>query len=330
MEEDKFSVIALMKNEAPYILEWVAHYKALGFDYISICTNECTDTTVPMLKRLEELGYVFQREAFERRGGLQRSAMRQAININELVRDSKWKFVCDADEFLNIHVGDGSVRDLVKFSGENIDSICIPWRCFTTDGNIEIVDKPITELCRMGELEYNEKTNPDAGKFVKSLFILSDKIARFGIHMPIVKEEFWPDANVVLPGGATYLVNGVRSKNPPLFDVAQVNHYALRSFDAFLLKRLRGRANHKHDTLGEEYWDRFEIPSEKDVTIDRYKGKRDHYLGIFHQDSQLHDLHLKGVNWHQRKVASFRIDPDNEEFIQLMTKKINLQILKTV
>ena len=44
--EQVFTVVSTMKNEGPYILEWVAHYKALGFDRIVVCTNDCEDTTV--------------------------------------------------------------------------------------------------------------------------------------------------------------------------------------------------------------------------------------------------------------------------------------------
>ncbi|MBL4751427.1 MAG: glycosyltransferase family 2 protein [Amylibacter sp.] len=41
-----------MKNEGPYLLEWVAHHKALGFDHIVVCTNDCEDFTVEILKCL--------------------------------------------------------------------------------------------------------------------------------------------------------------------------------------------------------------------------------------------------------------------------------------
>jgi hypothetical protein len=47
-----------MKNEAPYILEWVAHHLVIGFDHIVVLTNDCTDTTNAILTRLDALGYV--------------------------------------------------------------------------------------------------------------------------------------------------------------------------------------------------------------------------------------------------------------------------------
>jgi hypothetical protein len=48
--------VSMMKNEAPFLLEWFAHHLAVGFTDILVYTNDCTDGTVEMLQRLEELG----------------------------------------------------------------------------------------------------------------------------------------------------------------------------------------------------------------------------------------------------------------------------------
>ena len=56
MSSETYTVVSTMKNEGPYILDWVAHYKTLGFDHILVCTNDCTDPTVDILLRLQEMG----------------------------------------------------------------------------------------------------------------------------------------------------------------------------------------------------------------------------------------------------------------------------------
>ena len=60
MSTETYTVVSTMKNEGPYIIDWVAHYKTLGFDHILVCTNDCTDTTVDILLRLQEMGLVTQ------------------------------------------------------------------------------------------------------------------------------------------------------------------------------------------------------------------------------------------------------------------------------
>src|SRR5689334_14422877 len=49
---------ATMRNEGPYILEWVAYHLAIGFTDLAICTNDCVDASPALLERLEELRLV--------------------------------------------------------------------------------------------------------------------------------------------------------------------------------------------------------------------------------------------------------------------------------
>ena len=53
----KTQLISCVKDEAVFMLEWVAHHHLLGFDDICIYTNDCTDGTVALLSALEDAGY---------------------------------------------------------------------------------------------------------------------------------------------------------------------------------------------------------------------------------------------------------------------------------
>ncbi len=319
---DKFTVVTLMRNEAPYILEWVAHYKALGFDYIVVCTNDCGDTTVPLLKRLEEMGLVYHHNTIIRGKQLQGPAIRQGMNLNEEVKASRWKFICDADEFLNIHIGDGTVQDLVEASGDGFDALCVPWRCYIPAGAISIVDEPVTEQFRLGEVTDNPRLNPKPGKFMKSLVCPSERIMRMGIHFPKFKEMEHPSPMAVLPGGTPYVVNGKHTGEKAEFSIAQVNHYPLRSLDAFLVKRARGRACHRSQVVGVKYWERFDLPAIPDKSIDRYRERRNAYLDIFREDRILRRMHKRALHWHWRKAAAIKMDPDNDALVSALLEKV--------
>lgn len=315
MSNETYTVVSTMKNEGPYILDWVAHYKTLGFDHIVVCTNDCTDTTVEILLRLQELGLVIQHNTIVRKAGIHRSALRQASRRYDVVMDATWVFVCDVDEYLNIHMGDGSVQALVAGSGADADVISVPWRIFGPDGIETFADTPVTRQFRMGEYEWDADARPDTGKFVKSLYTNQHKFQRMGLHAPVSLEEHIPDTRRVLPGGADYIVNGERTDAPPLFTHAQVNHYALRSMDSFLVKRARGRANHSHHVLGMDYWERFNLNDEKDTSIDRYKSRSAKLVKEMKSDPVLKDLHDRAVDWHTRKAASLRMDPEMDELV---------------
>ena len=61
-------LIACMKNEGPYIVEWVAYHRAIGIDNFVIYTNGCEDGTDEILQRLQALGVVQFRDYNEWRG----------------------------------------------------------------------------------------------------------------------------------------------------------------------------------------------------------------------------------------------------------------------
>jgi len=201
MSGETYTVVSTMKNEGPYIIDWVAHYKTLGFDHILVCTNDCTDTTVDILLRLQEMGLVTQHNTIVRRAGIHRSALRQASRRYDIVMDATWVFVCDVDEYLNVHMGDGSVQALVEGSGPGADVISVPWRVFGSDGIEGFADKPVTQQFRKGEYEWDAELRPETGKFVKSLYTNQHKFQRMGLHAPVSLEEHVADTRRVLPGG---------------------------------------------------------------------------------------------------------------------------------
>lgn len=45
-------IVSTMKNEGPFILEWIAHHRAIGVDDFLIYTNDCTDGTDRLLDAL--------------------------------------------------------------------------------------------------------------------------------------------------------------------------------------------------------------------------------------------------------------------------------------
>ena len=310
MARETYTVVSTMKNEGPYIIDWVAHYKTLGFDHILVCTNDCSDPTVAVLTRLQDLGLVHHHPTIVRGAGIHRSALRQASAKYNIVKSAKWVFVCDVDEYLNIKIEDGSARALVDASGGNADVICVPWRIYGSNGVQAFQDQPVTEQFTLAELPHCPDLRPKTGKFVKSLYTNQDKFLRMGLHAPVSRPENLDNEIRVLPGGKLYTKGGARTENPPLFDVAQVNHYALRSMESFLIKRARGRANHSHHVLGEAYWDKFNLNEIADPTVHRYRKEAQRLASELKSDPVLGRLHAEAVNWHFRKAMALRIDPE--------------------
>ncbi|WP_051202864.1 glycosyltransferase family 2 protein [Sediminimonas qiaohouensis] len=312
MTKDIFTVISTMKNEGPFVLEWVSHYKSLGFDNILVCTNDCEDSTRELLRALERKGLVRHHPTrIWPRAGIHRSALKQALRYDE-VKQADWNFVCDVDEFLNIKIGDGSVRALVEASGPGADVIAVPWRNFGPGDVRRFTDRPVTHQFRLAE--HTPATRKEAGKFVKSLFCGLEKYRRVGIHAPIPHDDWEGRINTVSPGGVPTTVDGERVQ--PSFEVAQVNHYALRAMETFLVKRARGRANHMSHTLGMQYWKRFDLNDVPDNSIRRYDALVNGWLSSFMADPELRSLHEQSVEWYERRITELRADPELADLVR--------------
>lgn len=57
-KKHKLSVVAIFKNEADYIYEWIAYHLLMGVEHFYIADNDSSDETAEILKKLENAGLV--------------------------------------------------------------------------------------------------------------------------------------------------------------------------------------------------------------------------------------------------------------------------------
>ncbi len=314
-----FTVITTMKNEGAFLLEWVAHHKALGFDHLLICTNDCADPTREMALRLQELGLVRHHasKAWDVTS-IQRAALKQATRYDE-VKGADWIYVCDADEFLVVKWGDGSARALVAAAGAETEVISVPWRIFGPDDRVAYEDRPVTQQFTRANLPMP----PGSGAIVypKSLFRGLGNVQRVGVHAPLPKRELGRELIRELPGGVPYVpqINAMFVEADTRF--AQVNHYALRALDSFLVKRDRGRVNHVGQSMDLDYWARFDFADVPCDAIRRYDAPVAAWRAQLMEDADLAALHHKAVAWHQGRIAQLRADPGYQALIDAIARR---------
>ena len=232
-----------MKDEGPYILEWVAHHLVLGFDRICVASNDCRDGSDRLLDALAGAGFIEHLANKVATGDIPQhsgyKAMRAAFGIDR----TEWLAVLDADEFLNVHVGEGRVGDLTALAGD-ADIISLHAMCFTDRPEANWRPGPIVP-------RFSWAVAPDhkANRDMKSL---TRNPARFrGIHNhSLVGFHGQPGTLRILAGdGARFNpVKGVplwqqlrnQKLRPAPHRLAQYNHYAVKTWDAFNLRRARG------------------------------------------------------------------------------------------
>ena len=129
------------------------------------------------------------------------------------------------------------------------------------------------------------------------------------------------------PMGDGVKENGWRSSKRSIgYDLLQLNHYALRSADSFLIKRQRGRALHVDRTIGLNYLIRMDWNDHQDVTIQRNLPRLRAEMARLKQDATLAALHEKAVAWHRERAAKLRADP---EFADLLAAIRRTQLSAT-
>jgi glycosyltransferase involved in cell wall biosynthesis len=285
-----------MKNEGPFVLEWVAYHLAIGFDRIIIFSNDSDDGTTEVLDALAANGYI-EHYTNDVPAGVapQISASRQA-NARKLFRDGDWVIWLDADEFLNVKTGNGSVDDLIATIGTRKGAL-IHWRIFGDGGNAvfpgRFVSSDFTGTC--------PETHPN-NRSIKTFFQFGPAVAGLGtsgIHRPKLVADNDLSVDDWMNGrgqslrnnrmtanwlkGADSGGNHSVAPNDMGFGICQINHYCVRTPDHYRLKKARGRgwaaqsgeANTRHT---DDFYQQMNTNVHFDDTILRHKLSVDRCL----------------------------------------------------
>ncbi|MEM9475975.1 MAG: glycosyltransferase family 2 protein [Pseudomonadota bacterium] len=317
----RITAVSMMKDEGPYAIEWVAHHMAVGFTDFVVYTNDCTDGTDAMLRRMQDMGLVQHRENRIAKGAKpQPSAIRHAQE-EPAVRDSDWVMVFDADEFLCLRHGDGKLDGLIDaVKDQGATGLVVTWRIFGSGGIQHWSRATVSEQYLMAAPPMWNK-----GWGVKTLFQFDPDKWKLGIHRPKFRNKVldtdFPNSVKWLNGSGRpmedyFKYRGWRSIVRTVgYDWAQMNHYAVKSIDAYAIRRFRGNVNNKADKYNDAYWalqDRNEV---RDETMLRYKASRDRIMAALLADPELGRLHRAAVAQAEAALAAFKDTDDYAAFV---------------
>lgn len=251
-----------VKDEGPFILEWVAWHRLCGFDQIIVNQNGSTDLTQRSLNVMNHHGLIHYVPNEHGRSSPQIRAYARASK-HPAFATSEWCLALDGDEFFVSHVGKGTVGELTDRIGD-ADAMLINWRNFGSAGQREMSDDLVTHRFTQ-TVERHLVTRQLIG--FKSLFRTS-KFARIGIHNARLPSKEAPVSvnGSGLQDGQFERLNW-RCKDPGGMALAQINHYPIKDAASFLLKTLRGRGHQDDFTGWERYWRRFDHNRVQDRTL---------------------------------------------------------------
>ncbi|MEX0340364.1 MAG: glycosyltransferase family 2 protein [Arenibacterium sp.] len=315
--------VLTLRNEAAFLLEWLAHHRAVGFTDFLVFSNNCQDGTDLMLDRLAELGglmHIRNEGPYDARG-IQFTALKQAEKL-EIVGAADWIMALDIDEFVNIHTGDHSLTALLAELPE-ATAITLTWRLFGNADTVRYKDLPVTEqFTRCApEIMYW----PWRSAMFKTLYKNDGTYRKLGVHRPRNPDDSrlevarWFDCQGRELGEAFKTRRIFSDYGRRNYRLAQLNHYPLGAMESYILKADRGRAVHSDQQLGMDYWIERNFNTDIDTSVSALKGPAASEREALLQDSQLADLHKAAVDWrHARFEALMQEEPMRALFARLL------------
>ena len=324
------TAVSMMKDEGPFLIEWVAHHLAIGFTDLVVYTNDCSDGTDDMLIRLEQLGLCHHRRNTIPHGIRPQPSALNYAQEEPVVQQSNWVMVFDADEFLSIRYGDGTLDDLIaatKDKGAN--GIVVTWRIFGSGGVVEWSRAPVTEQYLMAAPPSWNK-----GWGVKTLFTFDDEYWKLGIHRPKMKNKHvktdFPDSIKWLNGSGNemedyFKFRGWRSITRTVgYEWVQLNHYAVKSVDSYAIRKMRGNVNNKSDKYNSDYWSLQDRNEVRDETMLRYSDTRNKIVMQLLADPELRRLHISALDRAEARLIDLR---QTEVYHQLVADLANASLV---
>ncbi|MFV2033799.1 MAG: hypothetical protein ACC631_01580, partial [Halocynthiibacter sp.] len=180
------------------------------------------------------------------------------------------------------------------------------WQVFGTGGIEKFIDMPVTE--QFTACEAPPRMGGERLRAVKSAFRTPERFARFGLHRPRVfkdvpSELVWraPDGEEIsekMNRGPNWMIPWKKASQS-----AYMNHYPLRSLEAYIIKKHRGRANHVNENLDREYFDRWNLNAASDKSIQIHQPAMKRELAGLLDDAQTRELHDLGVAQFRAQLA---------------------------
>lgn len=214
------AIVAIVKNEADYLEEWLAFHLALGVDHFFIYDNGSTDGSAELLERYINHGLVTRIDWPI--GGGQLAAYNHALRM--FGATSEWLGFYDPDEFLVPLQDDDIPSFLARYPDAadlRVPRVEIGFSGHRTRPHDLAIDA-YTHVANVLELD------PKLPPRVKSI-VRPQAMAAVDIHLAF-------PADVPAPGQPT------RTYEPELRGVVQLSHYYTRSWEEFEAKRFRGSA----------------------------------------------------------------------------------------
>jgi hypothetical protein len=284
----------------------VVYHRLIGFTELVVCTNDCVDGSPELLDRLVERGLLRHLPCMPQPDG---KAQLHAYREVEALFGSDWPdtlMVLDADEFLNIHVGDGTVQALLA-AVPDATAFLINWRVFGSSGHVRWSPEPVLRRFTRAAVQAN-----GVNWSYKTLFRLPE-----AYHCPLLphgpgfaRPNRVRELRPVDGGGRELPARYARAEaflqsepGTVSWALAQVNHYNTRAWEDYTVKHHRGGGLGPDRWVRDESWRVFDRGEEEDRSIQRHWPAVEGALDDLLADPAIREAHERCCDLYGRHVA---------------------------
>lgn len=242
------AVCAIAKDEGPYFREWIEWHMKNGVEKFYIYDNGSSDATRDILKPYIDSGVVDYRLFPGHR--MQIAAYDDCMTRHRL--DARWIAFIDLDEFI-VPVKDPDIPSFLRRM-EGFSAVEINWLVYGSGGAAKKEPGGVMERFRRHSLPSHI-----LNRHVKSIVDPRRVVTMTGCHEAALLEGKAADSH-----GNTICRN-FREREPQQ-DVIRINHYAIKSYEEFREKQLRGRASGKKRSVSDSYFNQYDLNDLPDDT----------------------------------------------------------------
>lgn len=225
--EHELGITAIIKNEAPYMKEWIEFHRMLGVSKFYIYDNESTDNIKEILKPYIEEGLV--KYKFIKGKGVQKDAYNNSIYENK--NEVKWMAFIDIDEFIT-PVHHNSIVEYLAFAEEKygkFDAIGINWLLHGFNGNYNKKEGLIIENYK--KCDFGAERNNHIKTILKPKSVIMTYHPHFFIHKS---------------GSKMINTKGIEMYGPfnePYYEDIIIHHYFTKSYEEHKERYKKGKAD---------------------------------------------------------------------------------------
>ncbi len=325
MSEPVLLTFTVMKNEGPFIVEWVAWQRLMGVDRILVLSNDCDDGTDLILDQLDRMGLVRHlpnpMAIAPAESALRLKPHTTGIAYARLLRDwrdADYVFLSDVDEFPVLTDGDDGLKDLLARL-DWPDVLSISETVFGIGDRIAYEDRPVT-----GQFVQCSSTRPGKWRSRRGFKSITRTDPRLSIrnHRPIARkaaagELSWLDGSGrPFPDDLRH-VHQKGTDDRGMFDLVTLHHYALRSLESFLVKVARGDAV-VEDRVDKTYFRRRNQSFERNDAMLAHQDRLEDEIARLKADARLAELHDRAVEAHRAKIDTLKRTPLYEDLLRMV------------